>query len=70
MFSGNEFAFSDVETEYIPEKLYWSQGQADPNAASWPELLLNCSNRCSIHCIAEFDAVGYILINFCLILHM
>lgn len=70
MFSGDEFAFNDMETEHIPEKLYRSQGQEDPDAASWPELLLNCSNQCSIHCMIECDAVGYILINVSLILHV
>lgn len=68
MFSGNKFAFSDVEAEYIPEKLYWSQGQADPNAAGWPHLFLICYNQCSIHCIAEFNAAGYILSSFSLML--
>lgn len=69
MFSGNEFAFSDMETEYIPEKDR-SQGQTDPNAACWPELLLNCSNQRSIHCMAEFNSIGYILPNFSLLLHV
>lgn len=58
-----------MDTEYIPEK-DWSQGQTDPSAASWNELLLNCSSQRSIHCMAEFNSTGYILPNFSLLSHL
>lgn len=68
MFSGNEFTFIDLETEYIT--VYLSQGQTDLSAASWPKLLMHCSNQCSIYYMAEVDVVGYILIIFALALHV
>lgn len=70
MLSGSDFAFSDIKMEYVCEKLSWLQGKADPSAASWAEALLNCSILFSTHCVAEFDAVGHILIIFSLILHV
>lgn len=35
MFSGNEFVFRDVDTEFTPEKVYQSEGRADTSAVSW-----------------------------------